>query len=933
MPGLLLVLAMAAPAAGQGGANVGGVVTDETNAALPGVTVTMVNTNNGATQVLVTGSEGNYRAVNLQPGPYEISVELTGFAPTKRTVTLLVGSNATFDFRLTVATLSENVLVTGESPLVEVAKAQPSSVIVGEQLASLPVLDRNFLVLAQLLPGAAPLTGVNSRFAVTKFGGLADQRNGYTTILDGGAIDDSTWGSPVINMTQDAVQEFKVYRNQFDAQYGSALNAVVNVVTKSGGNRPSGTGYYFGRDKALNARNAKAASVPPFQQARVGGTYGGPIVKNRTHFFSAYEFLTIEKAAIVSLPATNPFAAQQNGNYPFTSTEHLADARVDHRINDAQSAFARYAYDKQFTPSGGPANASGSIIDSSRSHSIVAEHNWVLSQRMVNTVRGHVLHHNLATEPANFDLQISRPSYSFGQNGVAPQYFPRTIGSFFDTLYINTPRHDIKVGGELTRASSNFEAHFNEHGAFNFLVDTPFNAADSRTWPFTFVQQTPGFYNYSSYQIAAFVQDDWRLTDRVRLNLGLRYDLDTNLRQPAFYKSLLANPLYRGIENFVSSDRGNDTNNLQPRLGITYDLRGDGTLVGRAATGLYVTRNRPWLQQTSMDRTSGFAVRITDPLLLQNYPNITGVLGGRTLDAYAAAGGVRLLYLIDDNYVLPYSFNTTAGMGWQINSVTSLDVDYVHNVGKHQLGTTDMNLPATGGITPANPRPVPQFSQVGVLSNCSESWYDALEVQLRTRVRGTDSLQISYAYSKSMLDGVTFYSTYRGTDRTPREKGMNPTDTPHNLSIAASTSLPYGLQVSGVFRAISGGPLAVSAGVDLDGDLNTQNDRPAGLPITVGRGDVARQLELINAFRATRNQAPVSEALLKPDAIVSVDMRLTKAFTLGGQRRLEAFLEAYNATNHTTLTGGSGNMSLATFLVRTGARDARQVQWGARFSF
>ena len=930
---LLLAGALPAPAWAQGGANVGGVVTDETRGALPGVTITLVNTATGATQVLVTGPEGNYRAVNLQPGPYSLTAELAGFATARKTVTLSVGANATIDVTLNVATLAENVTVTGENPLVEVARAQPQSVIVGEQLAALPVLDRNFLVLAQLLPGAAPLTGVNSRFAITKFGGLADQRNGYTTVIDGGAVDDSTWGSPVINIMQDAVQEFKVFRNQFDAQYGAALNAVVNVVTKSGTNDPSGSGYYFGRDKALNARNAKASSVPPFKQARVGGTYGGPLAVNRTHLFGAYEYLTIDKAAIVALPPANPFAAQQNGNYPFTATEHLADARLDHRFNNSQSTYVRYAYDRQFTPSGGPANASSSIIDSSVSHSVVAEHNWVISGRIVNTIRGHFLSHNLFTVPANYDMQISRPSYSFGQNGVAPQYFPRKIGSVFETLYINTAAHDLKVGGELTRASSNFEAHFTEHGAFTFTTDTPFNANDSRTWPFSFVMQTPGFYNYSSNQIALFVQDDWRVHNRLRLNLGLRYDLDTNLRQPDFYASLLANPLYAGLERFVSADRGNDTNNLQPRFGITYDVRGNGTLVARGAFGMYVTRNRPWLQQTSMDKTLGFAVRITDPQLLRFYPDIPAVLGGRTLEQYASAGGVRSLYLISDDYVLPYSLNGTAGVGWQLNSVTSVDVDYVHNVGDHQLGSTDLNLPASGPISASNPRPVPRFSQVGVLTNFSKSWYDALEVQLRTRVRGTDSLQVSYAYSRSTLDGVTFYSTYRGTERTPHEKGMNPTDTPHNLSVAASTSLPFGLQLSGVFRAISGGPQAVTAGIDLDGDQNTQNDRPAGLPPTVGRGDVAGQLEIINAVRASRGQPAVSAELLKPNGIVTVDTRLTKVFSLGGDRRVEAFLEAYNATNYVTLTGGTSNMSSSTFLLRTGARDARQVQWGARYSF
>ncbi len=930
---LALLLRDAAPAAAQVGANVSGVAKDESGAALPGVTVTITNKNNGAVQTLVTGPEGNYRAVNLQPAPYEIVAELSGFATAKRSITLLVGTDATVDLVMGVAALTESITVRGESPLVEVTKSQPSSVIVGEQLATLPVLDRNFLVLAQLMPGAAPLTGVSTRFAVTKFGGVADQRNGYTTIIDGGTVDDATWGSPVINMTQDAVQEFKVFRNQFDAEYGAALNAVVNVVSKSGTNLFSGTGYYFGRDKALNAQNAKATTKPPFNQARTGGTFGGPLALNKTHFFTAYEFLNINRAAIVALPANNPFAAQQNGNYPYRINEHLFDAKLDHRFNDAHSVVVRYAWDDQTTPTGGPANSSGSQIDYSKSHSIVAAHNWIMSQSRVNTLRIHFLDHNLESLPTNYDLGINRPSYSFGQNGVDPQSFPRRNFSLFETMYINTPRHDIKLGAEFTAASSHFDAHFVEHGRFTFLTDTPFDANDSRTWPFSFEQQTPGFYGYKSNQIAAYVQDDWRIRDRLRINLGLRYDVDTNLRNNQFYEDLLANTLYTNLDRFVSNDRGNDLDNIQPRLGATWDARGDGRLVVRGGFGRYVTRNRPWFQETSMDKSLGFVVRITDPNLLRNFPDITAVLGGKSVSDFVTAGGARSLYLVDNTYELPFSLTTTGGVGWQLNGVTSLDVDYVHNFSTDQLGTTDANLPASGAISASNPRPVPQYSQVGVLTNFGESWYDALEVQLRTRVRGTDNLQVSYAYSRSRLDGVTFYSTYRGTERTPQQDGYNPTDTPHNLSVAASTSLPWKFQLSGVFRALSGVPLAVTSGVDLDGDLNTQGDRPRGLAPVVGRGDVDGQLALINAYRATRGFGPLDPELLKPNAIFVVDLRVTKAFPIGNRRRIEAFLEGYNVTNYVTLTGGSSNMGLASFLLRTGARDARQIQWGGRFVF
>ena len=331
-----------------GAANIAGVVTDDSGAALPGVTVTITNTATGRAQSIVTGGEGRYRAVTLQPGPYEVVAELQGFATVRRAATLVVGADATLDVTLGVAALAETITVSGEAPLIEVAKSQPSSVITGDQLQALPVLSRDFLVLAQLLPGAAPINRQSDtlpRNGTTKFGAVPDQRYAYTTQIDGGAVDDAIWGNPTISLGQDAIAEFKVFRNQFDAQYGRATTAVVAVVTKSGTNRMSGSGYYFGRDKELNARNAYAKDVPPFKQTRLGYSFGGPLEQNRTHFFSAYEGLFRNTASIVALPATNPFASMENGTYPRQIRRRNSANRVDHRFNDQHNTYVRYAYD------------------------------------------------------------------------------------------------------------------------------------------------------------------------------------------------------------------------------------------------------------------------------------------------------------------------------------------------------------------------------------------------------------------------------------------------------------------------------------------------------------------------------------------------------------------------------------------------------------
>jgi hypothetical protein len=273
-------------------------------------------------------------------------------------------------------------------------------------------------------------------------------------------------------------------------------------------------------------------------------------------------------------------------------------------------------------------------------------------------------------------------------------------------------------------------------------------------------------------------------------------------------------------------------------------------------------------------------------------------------------------------------------------------MDYVHSHMPNAYAGEDHNLPASGPISATNPRPVPTLGRVVMagLPN-TRSWYDALEMQVRQRVRGANSLQVSYTLSRALLDGCSgvCISGVRAFQRdsiarleaTGRslEYGYNPTDSRHNLAISASLALPVGLQLSGIARVISAPPLLANCGgCDIDGD--TIADRAPGTALTVGRGDLNSQLAAINAFRASRNLAPLTLSQIKiPPPAKNIDVRLTKQLNVGGGRRMELFAEAFNITNFVNTTGQAQSVLLSTFNVPIGAQDARQVQWGARYSF
>ena len=937
---LLAAVLYVTPADQSIGANVAGIVTDASGARVAEATVTVTHPLNGRVLVLKTGREGEYRAVALLPGDYDITATRAGFRPVTQRVALPVGADATVNFSLPLASVAADTTVRAEIPLVEVSRFQPSSVVTQGDIQTLPLLDRNVLVLAQLLPGSGPINGTVNRLATTKFGGPADQRVGYTTLVDGGDINDSAWGSPTINIGEEAVQEFKVFRYQFGVEHGHALTAVVTVATRSGTNRFAGSLLYFGRDDALNARYYFADENLPFEERRLGGTFGGPISRDRSHFFVSYESDDVDTVRLVALSEANPFAKEQNGVFDAEVANRMGSGRLDHRFT-TRSLSVRYAFDRQKSlRAGTQVTSDSSQLDiANRSHSLVVEDTWIARQNVVNALRVHVLNHTLGTTPRDSSTAVRRPSVTTGVAMAEAWVLPATRVTLSNALYIHSARSDVTLGGELAFGAHEMDSHIFENGLFVFTVDTPFNRGDPRTWPTEFTQQKPARSRYRSREIGLFVQHDWRLRDRIRINSGLRYDVDLNLRLNDFYAGVLDDPAFSGLDRFISRDRGTDTNNLQPRLGATWDARGDGRFIVRGGWGMYVTRNRPWFQLRAMNQIESTAVRVTGSPLLQFFEEPSLVLEGLGLDGYIARyGGRQIGSVIPDEFVQPYAVNTTAGVTWQVTQATALTVDYVHSYGTHQTGSTDVNLPTGGAVGPNNPRPVPRFSQVTMIENFSRSWYDALESQVRLRLGAQGSLQASYTLSRSYLDGVDFFLNPRGTQRTPHEVGYNPSDQRHNLTVAGTVTLPWALQISGILKLVSGSPIKVQAGQDLDGDASPNGDLPEGVPITVGRERVVESIVAINQFRRSlgRPLKTIGASALRLDPYRTLDLRIARSWPLGGGQRIEALIEGFNVTNRVNLrppTGPGANMNSPAFLDRTAARDARQIQWGVRYSF
>jgi hypothetical protein len=333
-------LLVAAIARAQDTGQIEGTVRDQQAGVLPGTTMTLVNQVSGVSRTTVTEADGRYRFPALAPGRYTVRAELSGFASEEaRDITITIGLDLKRDFALKLQSVAETITVTGESPVVDTTKAEVAGVVTRAQIEQLPINSRQYLSLALLVPGTT-LDATRSFFATVNVGGSMTF-NGTGNVVDGMINNWAEDGEPRQDLPEDAVEEFKVTNAGYKAEFGLATGGVVQVVTKSGTNDLRGTAFEYFRDKSLNAKGVFETVKPDYRRHQFGGSAGGPIVRNRIHYFGAFE--RTDTTEFYTVRTGQPqFYGGLEGTFAMPSARDLASGRIDWQINNAQTVFARF---------------------------------------------------------------------------------------------------------------------------------------------------------------------------------------------------------------------------------------------------------------------------------------------------------------------------------------------------------------------------------------------------------------------------------------------------------------------------------------------------------------------------------------------------------------------------------------------------------------
>ncbi len=945
---LMGILAPPAAAQSAAGTLVGRAV-DESGAGLPGVTVTATNTETGSSRLTVTAENGSFRFTALAAGTYKVVVELAGFSTVNvEGVAVSIASERDLSVTLKPAAVEESITVVDEAPLVA-NSSSIGAVISQEELQNLPLNGRQFANLAVLAPGTT--LGYNTD--PTKPGQLVVQLNGgfgrnVNYVVDGGDNTDDTIGGALQNFPLESVQEFKIQTQQYKAEYGRTTGGVLSVVTKTGTNDYQGSVYGFFRDKSLNSeteteKRPPAAGKQAYKRKQYGASFGGPIVKDKAHFFATYEKTKRDTAYTIATGGVLPALDGQSIPVPFQ--DELGQAKASWDLTPKQFLQVRYGFQKNTDKYGqGPLTAPSALGTVSNDYkSILIGHTAQFGADALNeAVFQYTKFANSISADSNDPFLYFPSGVTIGQNINTPQTtnqakyqykddfsFSRTLGGRrhdFKTgvSYVNEPT----LGGDFTTGTT---------GQYSLL-------RDSLSSPITDITITGGFSGNKTpiKQYGVFFQDDWAVSDSLTVNLGLRYDyndgFDLDQRSSQLWRTLSTQTTYNEgyLREFQGGKGGklkNDTNNWAPRLGFTWDVNGNGKHLLRGGVGRYYDfpyTNATILFPALSVQSAGYGTvyNANNPNGLRN-PDGSFYRVGQPLPPNQLPGAA----IPPENDVAsptlatPYSDQISLGYSAQVNDWLGLNFEAV----SVEYKDIPFRFRANPRIPETGARRFPAFNNFRIWTGGGTAKYRGANIGFRARdPRGKFEFQGFYTYSKAdglVLGGADEFRL-TVTDHQPdltvgRDVSFNPlnpfcgacqgplnTDARHRFTIGGTYRAPFGITLAGTFRYRSALPYSDISGVDLNRDGFRLDLTPGAKP-NGRRGEAFKQL----------------------------DVRVAKEFTFGGHYGFELIGEVFNLTNSKNPSAFNGTRTSALFGKATsfagdpGQGEQRLAQLGIRVKF
>ena len=974
--GFLALTPTPAIAQGQNSA-VQGHVLDESGGALPGVTVVLTHQGSGQFRQVVSNADGSYFLTNLIPGPYKISADLTGFKKYERPdVVLQIGSTATLDITLGVGGLEESVTVSGTSPLVDVTSKQIGANIAEAEIAALPIMNKNWMFAVGLTPGIQVSSSTASFACESLIVGGGSNRSGNFSIDGAGNNDDylgSSCGSQV-RPALETVQEFQVLTNQYDAEFGRTAGAIVNAITKQGGNIFHGSLFGSFTNHALTAEDFFVAQnnleKPETKQTDWGGTVGGPIKKDKAHFFYSLDRL------VYSEGRSNTFASRPDLNYSNTQRMNLWNhmIRFDNQINRNHAWTARYTIEKSPTYD----RVSGRVTQAARDQEYDDDRlaggslNSIFGNNRFNTIRaGWTYEKNGFTDKR---LQQGIPNTELPPSLQMATFFdgPATGAQFrIDNSYEISDAfsqfipawlggdHDVKVGGQYIYSSINLPDQGDMNGRFIFSTDRAFDASIPGTYPERLQIRVPSASNIlmPNNVFVLFAQDKFH-KGNLTLNVGMRYDVELLPITNAF------NPF------FTNGGHAVDKNNIAPRLGFTWKPSATGASIVRGgygifydkitmitttpfvSTGVYSDSFTVTFPTSSADPGPSRGQLPTDPMLV-NGP----VVNRAAINALYPPGSVGRntgqVFLDNPDRRVPQVQQLSLGYERQVGQHMAVTADYIKSWNRDQLINYDLNpglrvdKSRTGRINYTDLKNIagqlgisPFVNPVLTRVNDGSSEFDgvnfSLEKRYSNRWAGRVSYAVGYARGNAEANQRGFNNYQIGADPLyDRNFGPLDGDRRHNIVVNGRVEIPKtgGLTVSAVARYMSGVSMTlINSAVDADQNGRLFDLLPAGNYCGVGLNSICVDND------GRRNGA-------KGPSFKQTDMKFAYRFRPGKDRTIDANMELYNLFNTANFSNpGAPNdgasivdQRLSDFLILTalngGNGQPRALQFSVRFGF